>query len=300
MFLICRLRFHFRAAVLLVLAGWVLGLQACKPKAEATGSGKERGQEARVSHSESSANIVPQDSSGTGTSAPARLTVTRISVRMPIGTDGRVPADAMPEVKQRSIDLDLPQPVAAFDRWLSRYLGADPAKRNALLAEGSALAAARREAMADLIASRPESALLATPAPAARAALPPEISGQLEQVVAGQGFYGVKAICNHDEFAGHGPGCRIEQEALINGKIYKASIYGSRMNRLTEENASLYGVALDGRIALHEDDYVVLPAEEATSDPARAGQLALIHNGEMTFFSDQAALETHFKTSNQP
>jgi hypothetical protein len=47
---------------------------------------------------------------------------------------------------------------------------------------------------------------------------------------------------------------------ILDGQVLVASIYGARLRRLTEENASIYGVALDGVIALHKDDGVVQPA----------------------------------------
>jgi hypothetical protein len=192
--------------------------------------------------------------------------------------------------------LPVPPAFAAFDSWLARHAAASPADRPALLAEGRALLAARRPVMADLIASDPEAALLLTPSPVARATLPADLRDELEQIVAATGFYGVKAICNHAPGAAHAEACRIVPEAIIDGVIYPASIYGSRRERLTEDDASLYGVVLDGRIALHADDVVVLPAEDVSTDPALAGQLAVLHRGRTTFTPDAASLPAHLQS----
>lgn len=203
------------------------------------------------------------------------------------------------EVLSDEFSADVPAVFLEFDRWARRYAAASPEEQPSLLAEGRALASERAILLGQLIASDPEAAILLTPPPAVRATLPPEIAASLEKVITAKGFYGVKAICNHGPEVPHGEQtCRIEYEAGIGDTFYKASIYGSRRERLTEENASLYGVVHDGLIALHEDDYVVFSGEDI--DPARAGQLAVIHNGETTWFPDLATLESHFRQPAQP
>ena len=116
--------------------------------------------------------------------------------------------------------------------------------------------------------------------------------------MAGAGFYGVPAICSHGPEAEHGAQCRID--VTLGGVRHRASIDGSRRERVTEETASLYGVALDGKLALHEDDFVVLPGAAASSDPGRASRIALIHRGQTTDFPDQAALGMHGRALTPP
>lgn len=197
-------------------------------------------------------------------------------------------------------ELEIPPPVAAFDAWLRRFQAASPQDRDSLATEGLALAKARRQTMAELIANHPENAILLAVPLAQRDGLPAGVTDSLESIVAGEGFYGVLAICDHDPEKGHTGTCRIEHDVTLDGTQYKASIYGSRRERLTEENASLYGVALDGKLALHEDDFVVLPGTAVSSDPARADQLALIYKGQTTFFASEAALATRIRSLIQP
>lgn len=204
-----------------------------------------------------------------------------------------------PLVRHLEVEVTIPAGVAAFDGWLARYLAAPPSERANYLAEGIPLAVARRAAIESLISSDPQSALLAAVPPSSRELLPEEIRGHLEEIVSAKGFYGVLSICNHGSEAPHGEACRIEYQAVPGmdfRKIYKASIYGSRVQRLTEENASLFGVAIGDRIALHEDDFVIRNAADVTSDPARVGQLAVTYMGETTFVADEAGLPAHLES----
>lgn len=155
--------------------------------------------------------------------------------------------------------------------------------------------AARRELMARLVRERPEEALAAALTPHEVESLPVELRGLVEKVVYGSGFYGVLATCNHSPLKEHTTDCKIEHHVIIDDREIPVSIYGSRLDRLTEEHASLYGIEIDGILALHEDDAVVFPAERMTDDPARAGQLAVIYFGETTFFEDQNALDEFLK-----
>jgi hypothetical protein len=202
----------------------------------------------------------------------------------PLGKDRRRVVGEAVRVGKRTSRHEVPAIFTVFDEWMGGHLAASVSERPARLEEGRALLAERQKLWPDLARSDPEAALLFAPSPAARAVLPPDMAAQLEQIVSGEGFYGVKAICNHDPAAEHGAGCRIEHEVFIDGRSYQASIYGSRNQRLTEESASIYGVALDGLLALHEDDVVILPAD--------AGQLALIYCGKTTLVP-----ETHLEVA---
>jgi hypothetical protein len=203
----------------------------------------------------------------------------------PLGKDRRPVTGEAASVGKTTVTHDVPAVFTAFDAWLQGQLAVSPNDRTARLAEGRALLAARQELWPELARSNPEAALMLTPSPVARAALPPDMAAQLEQIVSGVGFYGVKAICNHESTAEHGAGCRIEHEVFINGRSYQASIYGTRSQRLTEESASIYGVALGGLLALHEDDLVILPAA-AVQARAAADQLALIYRGINTLVTE--------------
>ena len=232
----------------------------------------------------------PKESSGVVTASPERgfevppVDKTANNTRevwvahTPLGKDRRRAVGEPAALGKTKITHEIPAVFTAFDDWLQGHLTAAANDKPARIAEGRALLAARQVLWPDLARSNPEAALMITPSPMARAALPPDMVAQLEQIVSGEGFYGVKAICNHEPTAEHGAGCRIEHEVFIDGRSYQASIYGSRKQRLTEESASIYGVALGGLIALHEDDVVIMPAA--------ADQLALIYRGKTTLVSE--------------
>jgi hypothetical protein len=291
-----------------VLVGAALLLGACerRPAAESTPPAPPAGHAATVPAGPSATtNSAPNNSAtaSSSTSTPAPGSVSSASfaaaprARLVTPLDDTGHPDGPPVLAASPARaLPVPPALAAFDSWLARHAAASPAERPALLAEGRALLAARRPVMAALLASDPEAALLLTPSPVARATLPAELRGELEQIVAATGFYGVKAICNHAPGAAHAEACRIVPEAIIDGVIYPASIYGERQARLTEMDASLYGVVLDGRIALHPDDFVVLPAADVSPDPALAGQLAVIHHGRTTFTPGAASLPAHLQS----
>ena len=187
----------------------------------------------------------------------------------------------------------------------------DPADLSALLSAARTAPAApsheliaaftaRRAHLARLVREEPEAALAAALTPHEYASLPPELQALAERPLAGVGFYGVLAICTHDPLTGHSAACRIERHVFLEGREIPVTIYGSRRDRITEEEASLYGVELDGVLALHADDAVVLPAERMSDDPARAGQLALIHRGHVSFFADRASLDAHLARTASP
>lgn len=215
----------------------------------------------------------------------------RWAAHTPFGPDRRRLVNESVSVRKSTATQHLPEVFTAFDRWMSGYLDASANHRPSRLEEGRALLVERQKLWPDLARSNPEAALMLTPSPVARAVLPPDMAAQLEQIVSGEGFYGVKAICNHEPTADHGAGCRIEHEVFIDGRSYQALIYGSRNQRLTEESASIYGVALGGLLALHEDDVVILP----TTDE----RLALIHRGKTTLVSE-SQLEVQIQSLLNP
>lgn len=137
-----------------------------------------------------------------------------------------------------------------------------------MLPEGIELAKQRRTALAALIVSDPEAALAQRVPESVREQLPDELLQSLETVVAGSGLYSVLAICG----TGHATSDDAEPElhqhtyrhdVIIGDAGYEARIYGARRERLTEENASLFGIALDGQIALHAEDQVTLAPRDA-------------------------------------
>ena len=234
----------------------------------------------------------PAPTTTAGPELPARreLGVRRVMLAVPPGGRRPEPVPGQELVGHETIALEFPPAIRAFEAWLERYRAASAAGRPGLESEGIGLAKARREAMRELIRANPQEAIFAAVPPAVREGLPEGVRAQLEEWVSGEGFYGVLSICDHDPGTGHAAACRIEYDAILGDRVYKASIYGARRERLTEESASLFGVALEGQLALHQDDFVIFDAAAFTSDPARAGGLAVLHRGKVTYVPDEAAL----------
>jgi hypothetical protein len=216
-----------------------------------------------------------------------RVLVARDETGTPAITTVPVPAPTLPE--------SLPPSFVEFAAWKNRP--AAEGDKAAWVEEGVRLAAARRQALGELIAADPATALALALTEHELAQLPPAVREQMESIVAAEGDFNVMAICHHGEGEEHGVTCEIQREVVLGmgtfeAEVYQASIYGSRAERLTEEKASLYGVALDGVLALHEDDFVVLPASRVTAEEVPPGALALIYKGRTVIVPDPAELES--------
>ncbi|MCC5789198.1 MAG: hypothetical protein JJT75_06160 [Opitutales bacterium] len=149
-----------------------------------------------------------------------------------------------------------------FEDWAESPRPQDAQAEEEWLAQGIALAKERRELMAHLIVEDPEEAILSAISPRRRAQLPAEVRSNLEELVTDEGFYGVLATCNHAPGEEHLSTCEISQEVVLefgtfDARAFKANIYGQRERRLTEENTSLNGVAVDGNLALYEYDAII-------------------------------------------
>lgn len=155
-------------------------------------------------------------------------------------------ASAPPPVA--SVALPASDPSAALREWL-----ADD-RRAHELTRGIALAGERREWLLGLIQSDPQAALEAGLSAEELAALPPEIAALTERRIDQPAFYGVLAICNHDPGNPHGPACRIEREVRPGGfadpERYMVHTFGAGLDRKTEENGRVTGIAIDSHMAV--------------------------------------------------
>ena len=148
--------------------------------------------------------------------------------------------------------LSAPDLSAALRAWLADK----PAEsgRTDALAPGLVLAGERRRWLLGLIQSDPEAALKAAFSSAELAALPPEIAALSERRIDQPAFYGVLAICNHDPGNPHGPACRIEREVRPGGfadpERYMVHTFGAGLDRKTEENGRVTGIAIDSHMAV--------------------------------------------------
>ena len=168
-----------------------------------------------------------------------------------------------PEVT-RPVDPEAPaHAAAAFARWLEQEPPTGTEARAQWLKEGIAVAEERAPLMANWIVEDPERALAWGVSPRLFRSLPEEIQALVERPLATEGFYGVLAICGHGPEDEHISSCEILHEVVTNfgtfdAEAFRASIYGMRNMRLTEENASLFGIVMNDHIALHEDDVVIV------------------------------------------
>jgi hypothetical protein len=157
---------------------------------------------------------------------------------------------------------DQPAALAAFRAWTERYRATtDPVAQATLVAEGVALAQARRPELLALIKADPEQALALTVPAAVRAVLPAAVLAELETRVAGQGDYERVVAC---EPAG---AVRLDRpgewrRAVIGATAYVAHVYGRREPQLTKLGASLHGIAIGRDLALHASPVRLLEAGE--------------------------------------
>lgn len=148
-------------------------------------------------------------------------------------------------------------PFEAFREWQARYRAA--ADNAGLEAEGVARARDRRAAMARWIERDPEFALAQAVGPDVRRGLPAAVRAELEQLIDARGHYSVMVRC--------GSQVRVDQQfvrqARIGEAVYMAFVYGRRYNQMTKFDVPLHGVALDGKLALHESPVRQLEPLEA-------------------------------------
>ena len=149
--------------------------------------------------------------------------------------------------------------LAEFNGWAGRYLAADAEGKKALLAEGVELAQSRRLVLAALIKQDPRAALAAAVPLAVRAQLPEEIAALLEVRVSGVGLLASLGVLGQPGQAVAEPNYRV---ARIEGKDYRAFVYGRRAEQATKQEISLEGVAVDKAIAVSESPLRVLEPNE--------------------------------------
>ena len=177
-------------------------------------------------------------------------------IAAPVLPNTRVPSAAGPDASPAS---DAP---GAFQRWANTFTATDDVVlRAALLPEGLALAAARRAALKQLIASAPEQALAAAVPFRLRQELPASILDLLETRVSGRATLNVVYAKPPD-----GEACTVPaiiRFARVNDAFYYVHAFGRRQIAVTQPNTILIGLAVDDQMALAEQPYRMLEPEEA-------------------------------------
>ncbi len=199
----------------------------------------------------------------------------------------------LPEVTKLKIEAASSTPTVAaappaierFAAWSAEYLRAATAEQRADMEEaGLAFARERRAEMRQLIQTDPKRALeLALPV-SVRQQLPTPVQGLLEKRIDAHGDYNVLGAVPAPGKEGQVP--PITRSAAIDGKEYRAFVYGARAELPTRKNQPFNGIAVDDVIALSDKLYRdVEPAERTALNlvPGEAicavsGDLAVANN----------------------
>ncbi len=155
------------------------------------------------------------------------------------------------------------QVFSEFAEWTARYLAVAPDEQERLLAEGLVLARDRRIVLAALIRTDPRAALAAAIPMTIRQNLPVEIVELLEERVSARGELALLAVTPEQ---GQRVDVPIFRTALIGHKEYRAYVYGQRESQNTLPATSLWGIALDGSLAVSESRLRVLEPGERPAD----------------------------------
>jgi hypothetical protein len=170
---------------------------------------------------------------------------------------------AVPSSLHRAVTKE---PVARFEEWTTRYLGAGtPEEQQALVQEGVVLAKARRPVFKTMIRENPRLAVESAVPMVVRQELPAEVTVELESRVGGRGALRVYQGVGADN---RSPVSTVRVAEFADGKTYDAHVYGRRAESVNwVGNASLHGVALETDFAVDEDPIRVLATGERP-DPA--------------------------------
>jgi Concanavalin A-like lectin/glucanases superfamily/PKD domain/Carboxypeptidase regulatory-like domain len=150
--------------------------------------------------------------------------------------------------------------IAEFQSWAEQFASASVAQRLALATHGIELASQRRAELSALIESDPQAALEQAVPMRVRQQLPPEILTQLEERVGGVGDYDVLAVLAQPGAETTTPAYR--RFVRIHDQVYRAYTYGRRLGEAARRQIPLHGIALDGKLALHESPMRVLEPGE--------------------------------------
>jgi uncharacterized delta-60 repeat protein len=135
-----------------------------------------------------------------------------------------------------------------FQEWTAVLPQPGAPMTQSVLDEGVRLAAERRQALKQLIQKNPQAAIeLAVPWQT-RNRLPSEIVALLEQRVSEKADYSVLAAVHGAD--GIDPGPAIRREAVIDGKVMQAHVYGTRERVDSKRALPIEGIAVDDQLAI--------------------------------------------------
>ncbi|HJU55588.1 MAG TPA: hypothetical protein VJ715_13485, partial [Pyrinomonadaceae bacterium] len=135
---------------------------------------------------------------------------------------------------------------------------------------GRELAKQQRVVMARLIEDDPRSAVEQAVPARVREKMPEVIRREIEQEVSGYGDYLVLVYDDIDPQTNEFVRSRTERKVVLNGKTYRAQVYGRKLGMTTKLNIPLRGVVMGDVIALAESPVRVLDDDERSA--ASVGQ----------------------------
>jgi hypothetical protein len=95
-----------------------------------------------------------------------------------------------------------------------------------------------------------------------RSSLPAKIQAELEEPANGMGD--LLVFCAMPATGGHGQG-GIQRFVQLNGRTYRAAVYGRRLGQTTKHGIPLHGIALDGVLALDQNVLAELQPDEISA-----------------------------------
>jgi hypothetical protein len=148
-------------------------------------------------------------------------------------------------------------PFESFAQWAEQRVAGNSTVSDT---QGEALAWKRREAMLELIERDPAQALLQTVPFPWRRALPSNVTRHFEQWIDGRGNYMValaESSTAHEEV--------VYRWVEIDGRHYRAFVYGRMKEQSCRQNTPLHGVALADKIALLPEAIRFIDEDEAAA-----------------------------------
>lgn len=156
---------------------------------------------------------------------------------------------------------------ARWNAWVHAYLRNTNAAGRSELPADIAIAMARADALTRLIENDPEAALKAALPDSIRRRLPAEIRSLLEEPISGVGDLMVVAATFPAKDARP---ASVDRIVRLSGREFQAFVYGRRKHRSTKYGVSLHGIALRGKMAVHETPAVRLSLDEQPARHERA------------------------------
>src|SRR5579862_9349360 len=155
-----------------------------------------------------------------------------------------------PENLARPRRVELQRALASFASWARRNATKSGSiSGQKALQEGIELAKQRRAALHELLQSDPAFAVSESIPLETRKLLPQEVQDQLETPVHGIGDLLVACAM---PVKGAAPADPIQRFVRIDGRTYRAFVYGRRLSETTKFKIPLHGVAVGDVLALHE------------------------------------------------